>query len=150
MRCWSLGYGARGCPRPHLNSVNSLHAQWKDDFGKGGGPTIRYLDGYTRWMAARRGTDPNRATPVTTSPRTYTKLRDSIHWDRRLSGLPAYQSGSIGLFWAASAACTTISASSRDKTAASLLPADRAFQYHGTCGRCFRSSMGPVIINVRS
>lgn len=43
----------------HLNSVNSLHAQWKDHFRKRWrGPATKYLDGYTRWMVARRDSDP--------------------------------------------------------------------------------------------
>jgi transposase-like protein len=42
----------------HLNSVNSLHALWKADFRKKWrGPATKYLDGYTRWMVARRGGD---------------------------------------------------------------------------------------------
>jgi transposase-like protein len=43
----------------HLNSVNSLHAQWKRDFRKRWrGPATKYLDGYTRWMVARQNTEP--------------------------------------------------------------------------------------------
>ena len=54
--------GRRGRQTPkahHLNSVNDLHAEWKDWFRKiWRGPATKNLDGYTRWMAARRGTDP--------------------------------------------------------------------------------------------
>ena len=43
----------------HLNSVNSLHSEWKRDFrGRWRGPATKYLDGYARWMVARRSTDP--------------------------------------------------------------------------------------------
>lgn len=43
----------------HLNSVNSLHAEWKKDFrGRWRGPATKNLDGYTRWMVARRNSDP--------------------------------------------------------------------------------------------
>ena len=43
----------------HLNSVNSLHSEWKRDFrGRWRGPETKYLDGYTRWMVARRDSDP--------------------------------------------------------------------------------------------
>lgn len=42
----------------HLNSVNSLHASWKEHFRKKWrGPATKNLDGYTRWMAARRKGD---------------------------------------------------------------------------------------------
>lgn len=54
--------GRRGRRTPkahHLNSVNGLHAEWKDWFRKiWRGPATKNLDGYTRWMAARRDTDP--------------------------------------------------------------------------------------------
>ena len=54
--------GRRGKRTPkayHLNSVNSLHAEWKNDFRKiWRGPATKCLGGYTRWMAARRDTDP--------------------------------------------------------------------------------------------
>jgi hypothetical protein len=43
----------------HLNTVNLLHSQWKRDFrGKFRGPATKYLDGYARWMVARRSQDP--------------------------------------------------------------------------------------------
>jgi len=43
----------------HLNTVNSLRAQWKDDFRKRWrGPASKYLDGYARRMVARRSSDP--------------------------------------------------------------------------------------------
>lgn len=43
----------------HLNSVNSLHSEWKRDFrGRWRGPATKYLDGYARWMVARRDSDP--------------------------------------------------------------------------------------------
>ena len=43
----------------HLNSVSSLHPEWKRDFrGRWRGPAAKYLDGYTRWMLARRDSDP--------------------------------------------------------------------------------------------
>lgn len=43
----------------HLNTVNSLNAQWKDDFRKRWrGPASKYLDGYVRWMVARRSAEP--------------------------------------------------------------------------------------------
>ena len=54
--------GRRGRRTPkahHLNSVNNLHFEWKDWFRKiWRGPATKNLDGYTRWMAARWGTDP--------------------------------------------------------------------------------------------
>lgn len=54
------GRRSRHMPKAyHLNSVNSLHSEWKKDFrGRWRGPATKYLDGYTRWMVARRGTDP--------------------------------------------------------------------------------------------
>ncbi|MDO5758792.1 MAG: IS1595 family transposase [Rhodobacterales bacterium] len=56
--------GRRGRRTPkahHLNSVNSLHAEWKKDFQPiWRGPATKNLDGYTRWMVARRDTDPIR------------------------------------------------------------------------------------------
>jgi hypothetical protein len=54
------GRRSRQMPKAyHLNSVNSLHAQWKNDFRKRWrGPATKYLDGYTRWMVARRNSDP--------------------------------------------------------------------------------------------
>ncbi|MGR3565059.1 MAG: IS1595 family transposase [Heliomarina sp.] len=43
----------------HLNTVNSLHAEWKGEFRKKWrGPASKYLDGYARWMVARRHGDP--------------------------------------------------------------------------------------------
>lgn len=43
----------------HLNTVNSLHAEWKGEFRKRWrGPASKYLDGYARWMVARRNTVP--------------------------------------------------------------------------------------------
>ncbi|MFA8388352.1 MAG: hypothetical protein ACEPO2_22255 [Pelagibaca sp.] len=43
------------------NSVNNLHFEWKDCFRKlWRGPVTKSLDGYARWMAARRDTDPVR------------------------------------------------------------------------------------------
>jgi len=43
----------------HLNSVNSLHSEWKRDFrGRWRGPATKYLDGYARWMVARRQGNP--------------------------------------------------------------------------------------------
>ncbi len=54
--------GRRGRLTPkayHLNTVNSLHAYWKDHFRKKfHGPATHNLDGYTRWMVARRNTAP--------------------------------------------------------------------------------------------
>ena len=54
------GHRSKRMPRAfHLNTVNSLHAQWKDNFRKRWrGPATKYLDGYTRWMVARREADP--------------------------------------------------------------------------------------------
>ncbi len=44
----------------HLNTVNSLHADWDKFIPLWRGPATKYLDGYARWMVARRDTDPAR------------------------------------------------------------------------------------------
>lgn len=42
----------------HLNTVNALHAQWDEISKSWRGPATKYLDGYARWLAARRDGDP--------------------------------------------------------------------------------------------
>lgn len=50
--------GARTPPAYHLNTVNALHAQWKEIRTTWRGPATKYLDGYARWLVARRDGDP--------------------------------------------------------------------------------------------
>ena len=49
--------GARTPPAYHLNTVNALHAQWKEIRTAWRGPATKYLDGYARWLVARRDGD---------------------------------------------------------------------------------------------
>ena len=42
----------------HLNGVNAPHAQWKEISKAWRGPATKHLDGYARWLAARRDGDP--------------------------------------------------------------------------------------------
>ncbi|MCK0167802.1 IS1595 family transposase [Jannaschia sp. S6380] len=53
------GKRGRRTPRAyHLNTVNSLHAQWEEFIPQWRGPATKYLDGYARWLVARRWADP--------------------------------------------------------------------------------------------
>lgn len=54
---WMLVGGRRSFRTPatyHLNTINSLHARWKEFLKPFRGPATRNLDGYARWLIARR------------------------------------------------------------------------------------------------
>jgi hypothetical protein len=54
---WMLVAGRRSRHTPntyHLNTVNSLHAQWTTFVRPFCGPAAKNLEGYARWLIARR------------------------------------------------------------------------------------------------